>query len=66
MKKSFEIVEEIKRNSEKVKELDAVVKSAKWSERNAEKIAESAKAAELLRIENKILKTTPAAPCLRK
>lgn len=55
MKKSAEILAEIKENAKKAEALEAAVKSAKWSERNAAEITEKAQAAELLRIENKIL-----------
>lgn len=55
MKKYADILNEIKTNAERVKELDSFTKSAKWSERNAAEIVKAAAEAETIRIENKIL-----------
>ncbi len=55
MKKSAEILAEIREKSAKAESLEAAVKAAKWSERNAPEIQRAAEEAELLRIENKIL-----------
>ena len=55
MKSYQEIEATIKENSAAIAELDALSKSAKWSERTEPRIVDACKRAELLRIENKIL-----------
>ena len=55
MKSYQEIEATIKENSAAIAELDALAKSAKWSERTEPRIVDACKRAELLRIENKIL-----------
>lgn len=55
MKKSAEILAEIREKSAKAEALEAAVKAAKWSEKNAPEIAAKAQEAELLRVECKVL-----------
>ena len=55
MKNHVEIVEQIKKNAEKVRELEEKAKNAKYSQRNEPEIVKAYQDAELLRIENKVL-----------
>lgn len=55
MKKSADILTDIKKNAKRAEELENFVKSSKWTERRAPEFAKAAEGAELLRIENKIL-----------
>ena len=55
--KSWKYIEkQIRKNGEKAAALDEALKAAKWSERNAPEIVKQAQEAELLRVENAILK----------
>lgn len=56
MKSWKEIEKQIRKNGEKAAALDEAVKAAKWSERNAPEIVKQAQEADLLRVENAILK----------
>lgn len=55
MKKTAEILAEIRENRTKAEELNRFIKSAKWSERNEPAIVKAAEEEEILQIENKIL-----------
>lgn len=55
MKKSADILAEIREKSAKAESLEAAVKAAKWSEENATEIAAKAQKAEILRVECKVL-----------
>ena len=55
MKKTAEILAEIRENRTKAEELNRFIKSATWSERNSPAIVMAAEEEEILQVENKIL-----------